>query len=393
MGGSRRRLNGEGSFYWRDDLNLWCGQFVLGKNPATGRPVRKTVYGKTVKEAQEAMDKAREEARNTAPVASSLTVEVACDLWWINVKHSLQASSLHRYLTDLKAIKKGLGRTKVVELTPIKVIQWLDKMETEGCSADKRKKSLVRLKQLLKVCVQMGYLTKNPAEQVRSPLVKRAEQPALTQAQVQALTEAARGTRDEALIAVALDTGARQGEVFGLLWEDYDAEVGTLRIIRSLEECDNIVRLKDTKTAGSRRTVHLGKSARAALDRHRPEKAGPKGLIFSAPGGGFLRKSTWHRRAWTPLLKRAGLTGKGIHFHSLRHTVASALLGCGVDVKTVSVRLGHSSASVTLQIYAHVMPGGQERAAVVMDGWLGGDSSRNAVDAEKGTKKADPHSP
>lgn len=71
------------------------------------------------------------------------------------------------------------------------------------------------------------------------------------------------------------------------------------------------------------------------------------------------------------LVRRAGLSP--LRFHDLRHTHASQLLRAGIDVKTVSARLGHSTAVMTLDVYGHVLPGAQEEAARVVDRLLGGE--------------------
>jgi integrase len=94
----------------------------------------------------------------------------------------------------------------------------------------------------------------------------------------------------------------------------------------------------------------------------------PDAPVFCDTDGGRLRKSNVVRRSFHPILKRAGLAG--VRFHDLRHTVASLLLSNGESVKVVSERLGHANAAMTLNIYAHVAPGAQARAAARLDALL-----------------------
>jgi integrase len=80
---------------------------------------------------------------------------------------------------------------------------------------------------------------------------------------------------------------------------------------------------------------------------------------------GAIRRDNLHDKHWKPLLKKAGLPD--IRFHDLRHTCATLLLTKGVHPKIVSELLGHSSVTITLDTYSHVMPGMQEVAARAME--------------------------
>ena len=92
-------------------------------------------------------------------------------------------------------------------------------------------------------------------------------------------------------------------------------------------------------------------------------------LVFASTIGTPLDPSNLVGRSFKPLLKRAGLPD--IRFHDLRHTCATLLLSEGeVPVKVVQEILGHSSVSITMDIYSHVLPDMQEKAAAVMDSLL-----------------------
>lgn len=91
----------------------------------------------------------------------------------------------------------------------------------------------------------------------------------------------------------------------------------------------------------------------------------PGGLIFATETGTIINPSNLRNRSFKPLLKRAGLPP--IRFHDLRHTCATLLLGRDVNVKVVSEMLGHSSISITLDIYSHVLPDMQEKAAKALE--------------------------
>ena len=82
-----------------------------------------------------------------------------------------------------------------------------------------------------------------------------------------------------------------------------------------------------------------------------------------------------HRRSWKPLLDRAGLP-PDTRFHDLRHTAATLLLTKGVHPKIVQEMLGHSSISITLDTYSHVLPNIQGEAVRAMDSFFGSENGR-----------------
>jgi integrase len=181
------------------------------------------------------------------------------------------------------------------------------------------------------------------------------------------------------LYVLAVTTGLRQGELLGLRWEDVDLGGATLRVRHTLQPPGfpkgAPARLMPPKTRRSLRGVHLPHSAVQALLRHREiqdaERARAKGtwrdygLVFPNTLGGYADYTNLMPRHFKPLLKKAGLPN--IRFHDLRHTCATLLLTKRVHPKIVSEMLGHSSVSITLDIYSHVIPGLGDAAATAME--------------------------
>jgi integrase len=105
----------------------------------------------------------------------------------------------------------------------------------------------------------------------------------------------------------------------------------------------------------------------------------PDAPVFCGPrAGSWLQKSDMYRHSFEPILKRAGIR---FRFHDLRQASASLLLADGVDIKTVQVRLGHTAAALTLDIYAHPLDRGQQTAADKMQALLGRKSEKKATGA------------
>jgi integrase len=172
----------------------------------------------------------------------------------------------------------------------------------------------------------------------------------------------------------------RPGELFGLEWRDIDLDAGFLSVRRSLEEIDGQLRIKDAKTPKARRRIHLAAPTIAALHEHRRRMlaegfvAGP---VFCDTKGGYLRNANVRQNSFKPILERAGLPS--IRLYDLRHTCATMLLLADEPAKVVSERLGHSTITLTLDTYSHVLPTMQQRAAQKMGRILGYKPAEKAV--------------
>ena len=199
------------------------------------------------------------------------------------------------------------------------------------------------------------------------PRVPKSDITPLTAEQVAAFLKAAKGDRLEAaFIFVAITTGMRLGEIFGLQWPDVDLKAGALMVQHSLMELNGKLTLSEPKTARGRRKIDLPKMAVNALWKHKArmlkEGLGSVPWVFCNESGGPLRRSHFHFSEFKPTLINAGLPA--IRFHDLRHTSASLLLSQGVHPKVVQERLGHSQISVTLDTYSHVLPTLQRKRLV-----------------------------
>ncbi len=235
------------------------------------------------------------------------------------------------------------------------------------------------LRRALKQAVVRGLVPRNVAEGASLPRVGRKEAQAFTPGEVRRLLRAARDDRLEALYVVAVTCGCRQAELLGLRWDDVDLVAGRLTVRRQVQRSRDGSGMITGPTKNKKsRTIRLGIVAVDALKAHRErqaeEVASAKGLwkdpdlVFTSTIGTLLDPSNVVDRSFKPLLKRAGLPN--IRFHDLRHACATLLFSEGVPAKVVQEVLGHSSVSVTMDVYSHVLPDMQEKAAAAMDGML-----------------------
>jgi integrase len=227
---------------------------------------------------------------------------------------------------------------------------------------------------MLDIAVRDGLVRRNVAAAVkRRPTIKRSEAHYLNADEVGRLLEVAKGDRLQPLIVLMLGTGLRRGEALALHWSDVDLAGGHVRVRWTLARVDRQLVFDEPKTERSRRCVSLPSPVVEVLRRHKASLAAEQlaapawrpwpdhdDLVFPT----HIGTPTDPRnalRAFDGIAQRAEL--QGVHLHTLRHSAASALIASGAHLKVVQELLGHSSYSITADVYAHVAVEQQREAA------------------------------
>ncbi|MEE9136229.1 MAG: site-specific integrase, partial [Gammaproteobacteria bacterium] len=230
------------------------------------------------------------------------------------------------------------------------------------------------LSQALQRAVKWRLLTQNPASAAEPPKPVKKEFRVLDGNETAALLEAAKGLRLYAPVMLAVTTGLRRGEVVGLKWSDIDLKEPALRVRRAIGQVNGKISVKPPKTEKSRRTVVLLNQTVRDLKRHLLQQKKARlqlGPTYNKDDWVFPTQlgEVWKPDSLTSAFRKfVARTGSGpLRFQDLRHTHATLLLRDGIYVKVVSERLGHASVAVTLDTYAHVLPGMQGEAAARLD--------------------------
>jgi integrase len=225
-------------------------------------------------------------------------------------------------------------------------------------------------------------LDRNPAAKSKPPTAKEAKAPEMrpwTAEQLRAFLDWSRDNSvNHVLWSVLAYTGMRRGELLALRWRDIDLDAGTISVRRSVGVIKDKGRPRqlregDTKTARPR-VVDVDPATLAVLRAWKRDRgslalqlAQDNALAFGNHEGGFRDPETFSRVFRDTQERCARMLGDAappaIRLHDLRHTHATILLRDRENVRVVSERLGHASVTVTLSIYAHVMPGDQRQAA------------------------------
>ena len=184
---------------------------------------------------------------------------------------------------------------------------------------------------------------------------------------------------------MALALGLRQGEALGLRWQDIDLDNGSLRVAVTLQKLPKQpYQLVEPKTRLSRRTLPLTPTLAAQVRAHRTRQREERlqagadwqgqewGLVFTTPQGSPVNKFEL-LKVYKRHLDRAELPT--LRFHDLRHSCASLLMAQGVHPRVVMEILGHSTITLTMNTYSHVLPSAQRDAAALLDNLFSGPIS------------------
>jgi integrase len=231
---------------------------------------------------------------------------------------------------------------------------------------------------MLKHAAQWGVVARNVATMVDAPRVKASELEILSPDQLKVVLASLHSPELRTIADVALGSGLRRGELLGLRRQDVNLDKAVLRVEQAVEQTKRggIV-MKAPKTRHGRRAVSLAPATVAVLREHlRAQQEtrlalglgrAPADAFVFANWDGAVRSPQWLTQAWRRAMATAGL--KGTTFHSLRHTHASTLIANGLDVLTISRRLGHGSPVITLGVYGHLFKP-DDRAAAIMEAAL-----------------------
>ena len=344
--------------------------------------VRRQRYARVIGTRQDAQ---RELTRLLGTVDSDTHVDPSSQaigayvLAWFEGAPKVSPKTLERYreLAERQIIPH-LGALKLQKLRPEHVEGWHGALLKTGLSARTVGHAHRLLACVLKYAVENGTISRNVATIRKAPAVEETEIQILASEEIADVLAKLEGHTLFPIVTLALATGMRRGELLGLQWGDLDLDAGTLRVERSLEETRSGLRLKQPKTRRGRRNIKLPSEAIVMLRAHKVKlmelrltigqgAIKPDTLVFSNIEGEPLRPRNV-TKSWSRVREARKLPP--VSFHAFRHTHASMLIRAGVDVLTVSRRLGHGKASVTLDVYGHIIGGADDAAAAAIEGVL-----------------------
>lgn len=306
---------------------------------------------------------------------------------------TLSPLTIRRDEIETERIERLFGSTPIAELSTAQINKVYATLRRKEMTPSSLHKLHAKLRQVMNQAVKEEIIEKNPCERVddvRRPPAKERRSLSVEQA-VKLASDLKAEPRNGKVVAVwlALATGMRRGEALGLDWAHVDLELGKIRIDRQLDSQGNI---RSPKSKNSNRSISIDAGTVLFLSEWRAMQSKeffgglsvPEDFpVCSSEHGGYLEPNyfnRWRRAFFVEHglgrfekqeafvdkkgVKRYRCSGYvGFNFHELRHTQATLLIGSGADVKTVQNRLGHSSASLTMNIYAHAIEQNDRDAA------------------------------
>jgi integrase len=341
----------------------------------------------TKREAQRECARLIAELQNgTAVEPTKLTVAEFLDRFerdWIPAH--VRTRTAIRYVQLLKHVRARLGGLPIQKLRPVNLSELYAALLREGL-APRTVGHVHRVThRALGQAKKWDVVKDNIAASVSPPRVPRKEVVILHPAEAKAALDVLRGKSLYLIAAMALATGMRRNELLALRWQDVDLDAASLRVVMNLEQTkQHGIRLEELKTAHSRRSIALPSYMVAELRAHWKAQQeqrmalgmgrSPEDSPVLATFDGRFRSPNAVTKEWTREMAAAGLPKK-VTLHSLRHTHASTLIASGMDILTISRRLGHANPTITLNIYGHLLSHTDGRAAEIMDAAFSGRTS------------------
>ena len=386
MSSKKRGANGGGSIRQRAD-GTWEARISLGVNPGTGKPMRKSLYGKTQREVRQKMQKALvevDEGTYTAP--SKITLRQWLETWISEYTSDVKDTTRTSYRQHMNNhIIPALGAVKLSELTPAACQKFInDLSRVKGLSAKTTKNVHGVLHHALKQAVRLGYMRMNPTEGCTLPRIEKAKIEPLDAPEIKQLLDVLGDDIYSMIIKIDLFTGMRSGEILGLQWSCVDFDKGIISIEKQLRrprvggEQYCFASLKNDKPRQiipAPFVMQILKQQKRIQSEQRLKAGslwndcGLPDLVFTSETGKYL-DSCIVLRHFKKKLKEAGMESK--RFHDLRHTYAVSSLQAGDDVKTVQENLGHHTAAFTLEQYGHVTETMRQASARRMEAFIEG---------------------
>jgi integrase len=358
--------------------NKWRVRIFVGRDSNGKRKYSsKTINGSKGDAGKYLRAKLKEKEQGTYVEPTRELLDQYLDRWLEkSVKPRVRTRTYDDYAALLKRYIRGpLGALRLSSVRTADIQQVYESMSKRGLSPRVIRYTHQVLCSAFKKAVKGSILMRNPAatDLMDLPRAEFNEMQVLTPAQQETFLSTLEGMRHEALFTFALATGMRPEEYFALKWTDLNLVKGRATVQRALvrRQKGGGWYFAEPKTKGSRRTITFPVEMLPLLASHKRTQceerliAGAKwqdhGLVFTTSIGTPHHHSSLTSEWFKPALVKAGLPT--VRLYDLRHSHATALLSAGVQVKIVSERLGHSTITLTLNTYAHVLPDMQQEAS------------------------------
>jgi integrase len=313
--------------------------------------------------------------------------EIIAGKWLKHKKPNIRKTTWQMYEMIIRLHFEDFNGMKVNRVSTGKVEEYLSKKRESGMNLSTLRRVTVTLNQIMKYAVRHGYIDYNPVRDAERPRdrgeIEKPKISILNTEHINTFLDSVEDTEYKTLFMLAIMSGARQGELLGLKWNDIDWINSQIHIQRTFNKGE----WYKPKSRTSIRKIDFGPSMMSVLRKWKIAcPPNDSDLVFPNSVGNPIDQSMMLRKYFFPALKKAGINR--IRFHDLRHTYASLLIEQGENIKYIQNQLGHASPVVTLEVYAHLInPTNQEAACRLENTIFKTSGSRMVAEAKKGLAK------
>lgn len=373
----------KGSYQWRGEKT--CYLVISDGFDASGKRIR---YTRTVhtqrpnddKEAQKLLYQFIDEIEKGQFTSTKYNLMEFLKLW---VKEyceiTLAPATIDSYVRTIdNHITPYVGNIKLERLNSLMLQRYINQLYENNVGERTVKLCKQILSSALGWASRMSLINENPCRKVQ---LKKQQKQEVNYLELEDLQRLLAALNDEPLkyqtVAIlAILTGCRRGELLGLKWSDIDFEKQTIQIKRTAQYLPGQgCFTKEPKTTGSIREIALPTVGIEYLEKYkawqnenrliRGDKWIDEDFVFTQWNGQLMNPSNTVGSWFKDFIEHNDLPK--ITFHDLRHSHATFLLASGLDIKSISKRLGHSSTKMTLDVYAHSLKSADRQAANIMD--------------------------
>ena len=363
----------------KEKNGLYRKNLIVGKK-ADGSYIRKSVYGKTIKELEQKIVEMTQQINHGIQVwENSMTFRELANIWFEQYNNEAgehwkycQENMIKRYLMP------ALGEMRIRDLRQLHLQTIISSLNKKGLSTSTMKKVKQIATQIMQVAVGSDLIMRNPFLEINVPKNDPVERRPLTEKEIALITDNWRGHNLGPMAMIMLFCGLRRGEAIALEWMDIDFEKKLIHVTKAASVVKNKTNIKKPKSDAGVRDVPVPKVLLKMLLEIRK----PSGFVCTNTSGGMLTESSF-KRQWDSFRSylnvcAGGRKGTGRYVpritvidnntaHMLRHTYASMLFDANVDVKSAQKFLGHADIEVTLEIYTHLSEMKEERSIKALD--------------------------
>lgn len=355
------------------------------KDPVTGEEKQKWFSGyKTKKEAQDArIEIVSKINNNNFVIPKKLTVKEYLESWFKTyVEPNLSPTTVQGYKVNIfHHMIPYIGGIQLQQLKAVNIQEMYNTLKEKGRIDGKKGLSSTSiryvhrvLREALQHAVQQQLLPRNIADDITLPQAKKYKPKVYKPEEIATLLQCVKNTEYETAIHLAALLGLRRGEVLGLKWSDVDFKNKSITIQRQLLPTTKGIIFKDPKTEDSIRTIALSERLVDILKKEKIKQKKQKlllgkdyhdnDLICCKDNGEMFHPSSFSHD-FAKILKQNNM--EHIRFHDLRHSAATNMLNANIPIKLASNILGHSSVTITMDIYSHVINEKQKEAIETLD--------------------------